>query len=261
MPDIEAIAAEYVAGFDRASFLCTCPTPGTVRDLDLSSAYEVQRLTVERRAATGERVAGYKVGCTSRAIQTQFGLDHPVRGVLLHPRVHDDGVVLSARSFIDLAVEPELVLRIGGAVDPEADDETLLAAIDAVGVGIELHNYRFFHGTPTTQELVASNAIHAGLVVGSGMAPFHGSGDDLDLEGLGLWVNGELRASGIGAEILGGPLTSLRWLARHLASFDLALRPGQLVIPGSPVGLVRLEAGDEVVVRSRAFGSAVATFR
>jgi hypothetical protein len=37
---------------------------------------------------------------------------------------------------------------------------------------------------------------------------------DLSLEGLGVFVNEELVASGIGAEIMmSGPLKSLKWLA------------------------------------------------
>ena len=43
--------------------------------------------------------------------------------------------------------------------------------------------------------------------------------------------------------MIGGPLASLRWLVRHLANRGEYLRAGQLVIPGSPVKLIPVEAG------------------
>ena len=44
-------------------------------------------------------------------------------------------------------------------------DEQIVGALNGVCAGIELHNYRFRYGKPTQQELIASNGIHAGLVL------------------------------------------------------------------------------------------------
>jgi 2-keto-4-pentenoate hydratase len=83
---------------------------------------------------------------------------------------------------------------------------------------------------------------------------------DFDLEGVGLFRNGELDASGIGAEIMGGPLKSLRWLANHLLCHGDYLRAGQLVIPGSPVKLVSVETGDRITASFTRIGSVEAEF-
>ena len=225
-----------------------------IGSLTIEEAYRVQELVVARRVQAGESVAGYKVGCTSTAIRAQFGLSNPIRGCLLRPHVVPAGVTIDLQTVVDCAVEPEFVFRIGRNLEGhDIDDADLRSAIHSVAIGVEIHNYRFFYGAPTSQELIASNGIHASLVVGSTEAPLDGL--DLDVEGLGVFLNGDLIESGIGAEIMGGPLRSLRWLVGHLTDHRLRLEAGALVIPGSPVGLVRVSTGDEVVARSTRFGS------
>lgn len=183
--------------------------------LSIDDAYEVQRQVIAARESQGETVVGYKVGCTSRAIRQQFGLSEPICGRLMAPHVHDGDTVLNWNDYVDLAVEPEFVLGIGQDVRSEIGDEKeLLDAIGWIAPGIEIHNYKFWFGKPTSQELVASNGIHAGLVVGEQrVSPMD---VDFDVEGVRLFCNGQLQASGNGAEIMGGPLKSLRWLANHL---------------------------------------------
>ncbi len=145
------------------------------------------------------------------------------------PHVHHGGTVLNWHDYVQCAVEPEFVLGIGKDVAAEVEDETeLLDAIDWVAPGIEIHNYRFWFGEPTSQELIASNGIHAGLVVGKQrVSPAQ---VDFQLEGVGLFRSGQLEASGIGAEIMGGPLKSLAWLTNHLVRHGEHIRAGQLVI-------------------------------
>jgi 2-keto-4-pentenoate hydratase len=228
-------------------------------DDDLAAAYDLQAQRLAARIADGETPVGWKVGCTSRAVQEQFGLDRPVCGRLMAPHVHASGTRLPIGAFIGPAVEAELVLRLGrSVVGPSPSDDELLAEIDSVAPGIEVHHYVFTGGVPTSEELIASNAIHAAVVVGPEQ-PFDGL--DLALEGCGLWVDEELRASGIGAELLGqGPLATLRWLAGHLHRRGHRLSAGDLVLPGSAVPLVRLRAGDTVRATFTRLGSCTATF-
>lgn len=192
-------------------------------------------------------------------IREQFGLSEPICGRLLAPHVYRGDTTLDWNDYVDLAVEPEFVLQIGRDVRSEVEDEEgMLDAIEWVAPGIEVHNYKFWFGKPTSQELVASNGIFAGLVVGEQRTlPTE---LDFDLEGVGLFRNGELQASGIGAEILGGPLKSLRWLANHLVRQGEYLQAGQLVIPGSAVELVSVDPGDRIAARFTRVGSVTAVF-
>lgn len=227
--------------------------------LSIDDAYEVQRRVIAAREARGEQVVGYKVGCTSNAIREQFGLSEPICGRLMAPHIHYGNTVLDWNDYFDLAVEPEFVFGIARDVRSEIrDQEELLDAIEWVAPGIEIHNYRFWFGEPTSQELIASNGIFAGLVVGE--QRISSTGFDFDLEGVGIFSNDELAASGIGAEIMGGPLKSLRWLANHLLSRGEHLKAGQLVIPGSPVKLVSVESGDRIAARFTCIGGVEAEF-
>jgi 2-keto-4-pentenoate hydratase len=227
-------------------------TTDEIASISLADAYQVQSRALASRVREGERQVGWKVGCTSRAIQEQFGLTQPISGHLMEPHIHHDGAVLSALNYVDCAVEPEMVFCLGRDLVGDVDTSTAAEAIGTVAAGIELHNYRFWYGKPTSQELIASNGIHAGLVVGA-HREFH-SQIDLSMEGVGVWVNGRLEASGIGAEIMSGPLDSLCWLARHVAEQGTKLRAGELVIPGSAVKLVRVRAGDQIESRFTSLG-------
>ena len=62
-------------------------------------------------------------------------------------------------------------------------------------------------------------------------------------------MNGEVKASGTCREIMGSPLLSIRWLARHTVSRGERLRAGELIIPGSAVALVRVAAHDTIEAR------------
>jgi 2-keto-4-pentenoate hydratase len=224
-----------------------------VTTLTPAQAYEVQDGFLDGRVREGAKIVGWKVGCTSAAIQHQFGLTQPISGKLLQPDIFPQDAQLSAQSFIDCAVEPELVFRLGADLEGEVDDHEIIAALAGVCAGIELHNYRFWYGAPSLQELIASNGIHAGLVLG----PMRSLPPNWDLksERVSILINGEVRASATCAEIMGGPLRSIQWLARHAAERGRPLRAGELIIPGSAVELVRVEAGDSIEARFATLGS------
>ena len=50
--------------------------------LTTTQAYALQREVGRLREERGENVIGYKIGCTSRAIQAQLGINEPIFGRL-----------------------------------------------------------------------------------------------------------------------------------------------------------------------------------
>lgn len=236
--------------------------PGCTIDigaLSLDDAYTVQEQVIERRVAKGERVVGYKVGCTSRDIRRQFGLKDPMAGRLMAPFVYTGETVLNWHDYIQCAVEPEFVFGIRCNVTSQlTDEESLLDSIEWMAPGIEIHNHKFWFGQASSQELIASNGIHAALVVGEHRVPPRSF--NTTREGVGLFRNGALEASGIGAEIMGGPLKSLCWLINHLAQRGKCLQAGQLVIPGSPVNLVSVQPNDRITADFTCLGKVEVQF-
>ena len=227
--------------------------------LSLAESYDVQQQVIGRRVAAGERVAGYKVGCTSTAIRQQFGLSEPICGRLMDPYIYEGGIELDWNTYVQCAVEPEFVLQIQQDVTHDVDDEReLLDVIGWVAPGIEIHHFKFWFGEPTSQELILSNGIHAALVVGkSQLSP---KSVAFNTQRVDVFRNQELAASGLGADIMDGPLKSLCWLTRHLRERGEYLQAGQLVIPGSPVELVAVRPNDQITVSLTQFPDVTAHF-
>jgi len=227
--------------------------------LSVEDAYEVQRRVVAARVARGEQMAGYSASCTSRPIRQQLGISEAVCGRVLAPHVYFGDTELDGRDYTHCSIAPEFVLRLAADIDKEVDSERELCdAIEWVAAGIAVHCHRFWFGKPTVQELIAANGLHAELIVGeTRIPPCH---IDLELEGLGVFCNGELMASGIGAEVLGGPLKALRWLVSQLIRRGEHLKAGHLVIPGSAVPLMPVHRLDQATVAFTRLGSLTVTF-
>ena len=94
--DLQELAERMLADYDAR-------TPGQrvgePLDLTTTQAYALQTEIARLREQRGERVIGYKVGCTSRAIQAQLGVDEPIFGRLFATECHPSGVHLSSARY------------------------------------------------------------------------------------------------------------------------------------------------------------------
>ena len=255
---LETLADQFFHAFYRKEW--QGGVEPALRDLSVAEAYEVQDLVAQKRINAGESVAGFKVGCTSMAIRSQFGLAEPISGRLFRPHIFEKNVSLDWSAFVNCAIEPELVLRIGEDLRGEdLSDADLIDAIEYANPGIEIHNFRFWQFPPTIQELICSGGIHAGLIVRSARV----SPADLQFrdEMFSVCKDENLITSAPASEIMGGPLRSLRWLVSFLTAKGCSLKKDSLVIPGSPVELVEIRQGTELRVAIERVGSLVASFK
>ncbi len=138
-----------------------------------------------------------------------------------------------------------------------ADD--VAGAIEAYLPAIEIVDDRYVKwetmGAPT---LVADDFFAAGCVLGTPVAR-SAAPDLLSVTGRAL-INGAEVGRGTGADVLGHPHHALAWLANHLAEDGKSLRAGEIVLAGSLVKTVWLNAGDSVVMELLGLGSVAATF-
>ncbi|MDP6046574.1 MAG: hypothetical protein QGH94_05795 [Phycisphaerae bacterium] len=258
MERINLLADKFMQAFYQRTW------PGAlepdVSQISIADAYAVQDLVADMRARQGERVVGYKVGCTSEAIRLQFGLSEPISGRLFSPHVHKEGAPMNWRNYVNCAIEPEMVLTIGSDLCGRGlSDNQLIDAIECVRAGIELHNFRFWFTPPTSQELICSGGIHAGLIVGkTGVRPAELS---FEHEIFSVRKDGRLITSAPASEIMGGPIDSLRWLVDSLTARGARLKKGSLVIPGSPVELVCIDQDTELSVEIQDVGVVTTQFR
>jgi 2-keto-4-pentenoate hydratase len=205
-------------------------------DLSLAAAYELQEAVAKLRIATGDRLIGYKVGCTGPGTVQQFGMEGPIRGCLFESEIRRDGDTLNFGDFADLAIEGEMAVQV-------ASDGTIAAAFPV----IELHHFVFRGPRKTLSELVANNDLNGGFVL-----PHHGwlsSREYIERKStLSVRINGRLVASGELWPMSGGAASSLQWLRHNLADARCDLWSGHVVLTGTPLGLYPVRRGDEVAV-------------
>ncbi|MDA1275334.1 MAG: hypothetical protein O2960_15000 [Verrucomicrobia bacterium] len=257
---INGLARNFFDAFHTKSYSADLSFP--ITGISLEEAYAVQEAVSELRIESGDAVAGYKVGCTSPAIRAQLGLSEPIVGRLFERHVHS---ALQTKEvfygdFVNCAIEPELVLRIRKDIEGENLSESeLINSIEYVSAGLELHHFHFWFGSPSSQELICSNGIHAGLIVGEErVSP---AALTFRNESFEVWRNGSLVTRAVAAKIMRGPLHSLRWLIRHLTQKQQRLKAGSLVIPGSPGELIRINSDTEVAVIIERVGQLTTRFR
>lgn len=226
-------------------------------DLTIEQAYEVQSLVSRLREQRGEKVIGYKVGCTSKTIQEQLGVACPIFGRIFDTGCYRSPARLSHGRYCHLAVEGELAVRLakdlpGGP--PSA--EQCRNAIAAVFPVIELHHYSIPSGWGAVQWLIASNGMHAGFVsaeVGSDCSESANNASSLSIH-----IN-EAMVGVVGdpASFI-CPIESVRWLAGRLAQFGLQLCKDQVVLTGSPMQLFPVAPGSRIVVEASPLGASYA---
>jgi 2-keto-4-pentenoate hydratase len=204
--------------------------------LDTADAFAVQRQVVALRVARGEAIAGYKIGCVSEAVRRQLGTSTPIFGHLFETEVYRSGDSVDSTRFCCLAVEGELAFRIGSG-----------SSIVSVFPVIELHNNLLRGSGDAAQELIANNALHAGVVVPEREIRCTDPAR-LPSAAVSVYRRGELLGSAHGNEIPGGPIASVAEVSKHLESFGEVLKPGQIVLTGSPLPLYPVYPGDHIVV-------------
>jgi len=204
--------------------------------LDVADAYALQDAVAAIRVAAGDPLVGYKVGCTGAGTVQQFGMAGPIRGCLFGSEIRKPRQAIHFNSFANLAIEGEMALRVGDN-----------GAIEAVFPVIELHHFVFRGERKSLPELIANNGLNGGFVLPN--EAWQASRKYAARPGaLSVHVNGKQIARGDLWPMSGGAEASLDWLGRHLAEFGYRLRPGQIVLAGTPLDLYPVQVGDRISV-------------
>ncbi len=160
--DLQELAQRMLADYEARTPGQHCAEPLVLTTVQ---AYALQAEIARLREQRGEKVIGYKVGCTSRLIQEQLGVKEPIFGRLWGTECHPSGVHLSSARYANLAVEGEMAVRLAKDLPSEPlSAEEYREAIAEVFPVIELHHYVLPEAWPPGQWLIASNGLHAGFV-------------------------------------------------------------------------------------------------
>lgn len=227
-------------------------------DLTLEQAYAIQdalRAALERK---GEQIMGWKVGVTGQAAREAMGVEHPIAGFLLRSGQYASGAEVPLGRFANLGVEVEVAFRMRTKLmGPGVTADSAGLAVEGVFAALELPDF-LFSGKPRAADFVADGVHANAIVLGSPLTPIRTL--DLSLEGVVYEHNGQIVATNTAAEVMGNPLNSLAWLANHLGSRGLSLKPGDVVMSGSVSKLLRPKAGDTIRAKFTRMGSVSAKF-
>ena len=218
-------------------------------DMSLDDAYRIQAQWMALKQAEGREIRGYKIGLTSRAMQTAMHIDEPDYGTLLDDMFFANGAVIDAADFTDPRIEVELAFvlkqRLAGE---DVTLEDVMQATDYIIPALELIAARTYRVDPDSgyvrriQDTISDNAASAGVILGKQRI----EPDSVDLRwcGAALYRNGVVEETGLAAGVLDHPANGIVWIARRFAPHGIALEPGQVLLSGSFTRPVSARPGD-----------------
>jgi 2-keto-4-pentenoate hydratase len=264
-PHLASDALRQSAQFIAAARKSLKPLPSLPQEISPSSiedGYRIQSEVHQLLAPELGPLAGYKIGCTSDVMQKYLAIPHPCAGGVPARTVHQSGVALKAADYVRVGVECEIAVRLAKDLGPGGSAftrDSVAGSIECYFPAIEIVDDRYVKwetlGAPT---LIADDFFAAGIVLGRPVAR-SALPDLLQVEGRTL-INGVEVGRGTGADVLGHPHNALAWLANQLASQGTALRAGEIVMTGSLVKTVWLQAGDEAKMEFSGLGNVQVAF-
>jgi 2-oxo-3-hexenedioate decarboxylase len=222
-------------------------------DLTVEQAYEIQEQLVQLKLEQGYEIVGPKMGLTSQAKMKQMNVNEPIYGYVFDYMVVS-GNEISMKDYIHPKVEAEIAFILGKDIEgPGVTGAQVLAATEYVLPALEIIDSRYKDFQFTLPDVVADNASSSGVVFGNTLK--RPDEFELDLVGVTLSINGQIRDLGAGAAVLGHPANSVAMLANMLARKGLKLKAGQVILTGGITGAVMLQAGDTVTAKFGGMGT------
>lgn len=232
------------------------PVDVLIRDEDgptITDAFRVQQEVIRRQVEAGDRVAGFKLGNIAKAMQTKFGVDEPDYGYLLASQFYPENLPRSASEFIEpfVELEPAFVFKrdVGG---PHVTAADIIAATDFVIPALEIIDSRVRDWNIGIFDTLADSGSSAGILLG-GQPRRLNEVNLSDTRGT-IAFDGEIVAEGNTNDIYGSPVSALVWLCRRIAEYDITLKAGQLILPGSCLAAAKMVPGTRITGRFEGWG-------
>lgn len=240
----EAQLAAIAERLDQAAMGATA-VEQLAEEVDVATAYKIQKLSMARRFARGERRLGIKMGVTSKAKMAQVGVTEMLWGMLTSEMLVLDGGQVEMSRFIHPRAEPEIAFLIGKRLSGPVTALEAFSAIQGIASAIEIIDSRFRNFKFRITDVIADNSSSSAFVVGPWQAPETNVGN----LGMTLEFNGQPVGIGSSAAILGHPLRSLVEASAIVGRYGESLQPGDILLSGSSTAAEPLRKGTRVRVR------------
>jgi len=233
--------------------------------LSMDDAYRIQHDLVAQKVTQGERIVGWKIGLTSKAMRAALNIDIPDSGVLLDSMVFESGESIPKSRFIEPRVEAEIAFVMKASPGGKAANrDSIIAATEYVCPSIEILDTRIQRidaeakTTRKVEDTISDNAANAGVVLSNTKHAI----TDLDLRWVGAIVrrNGDVEETGLGAGVLDDPIESVAWLAHRLADYGEQIEPGQIILSGSFIRPIECPPGSNIEADFGTFGTVSINF-
>jgi 2-keto-4-pentenoate hydratase len=173
-------------------------------------------------------------------------------GYVYNRTVHNLSEIGDTFSLVGLAeprIEPEIVFRLAVAPTPGMDERTLLESIDWVAHVLKSCNRSLPNGSfprpMRSRRSVCTAPRSLGLLIRSGRMPRSGAGRLSTFE-IDLKRNGTVVDHGRATNVLGGPVSALRYLIDMLARDQVnpPLAAGEIVTTGTLTRALPVSVGE-----------------
>lgn len=229
--------------------------PAHLRPETRREAYAVQA-RVETLSARA--LAGWKIAATSLAGQKHINVSGPMAGRLLAEKIVPLGEPVRLGANRMLVAEVEFVFRMGADLRPREkpySQSEVVFLVEAMHLGVEVPDSRYLVFEKAGEEqIIADNACADQFVLGPVVDEDWRLIDLADHAVRGVSSRG-LVHEGRGANVLGGPLVALTWLANELSGLGVTLERGQIVTTGTACVPVPIVPGDTVTADYGEFGA------
>jgi 2-oxo-hept-3-ene-1,7-dioate hydratase len=112
-------------------------------EMTVEDSYQVQNLWRRRSEENGRRLAGRKIGLTSKAMQCATGISEPDYGIIFDDMVLENGCTVQWDQYTHPRIEVELAFVLNKDVDgPNANIFDVLGATEYVVPALEILDSR-----------------------------------------------------------------------------------------------------------------------
>lgn len=228
--------------------------PDDCRPGTLTEGYAAQAMLAE---VSGSASLGWKIAATNVTGRRHIGVDGPIAGRLLAAGLVDGDAPVPIADNLMRVAEAEFAFVLGSdlpARERPYSPREVLAGVASLHPAIELPDSRFRDFTAAGGAQLAADDACAGWFMLGPPTDAQWRHMDLAAHAASLSINGREISAGHGADVLGGPLTALAWLANSHGNRGCGLRAGDIVTTGVCGRPCPIGAGDSVCADFGPFG-------
>jgi 2-keto-4-pentenoate hydratase len=226
---IDALAEDYLAVREARGFS---------QRLTLPEALVVQRSFVRKLQPSLGKPVGYKVGLVTREAQERFGVEAPLRGVLLEKMLLPNRTEVPPNFAVRPILEADLIVVVKDkAINDARSIPDVAAHLKEVVAFMELPDSYIATNPPPYGALLAAGNVGARLGILGQRLPVRDTAQFVqalaDMKVTIVDSSGAELGRGEGRVILDHPLNAVLWLMEELHQAGVKLKPGDLLSLGS----------------------------